>query len=155
MKGGIAMKIKDLIPVSRGRSEVPVRRTVDSSPFMDLQREMNRMFDRFFDDFSLSPFRDRNEKTFPKIDIKETDKAIEVSAELPGLDRKDVDISLSGNLLTIKGEKRQEKEEKNGGSYYVERTYGAFHRQIPIGAEIEAEQIDAKFKNEKGQMIIN
>ncbi|HDQ44972.1 MAG TPA: Hsp20/alpha crystallin family protein [bacterium] len=141
------MKIKELIPAQWGRSEVPVRRTMDSSPLLDLQRGMNRMFDQFFDDFTGSRFPESARNVYPQIDIRETDQAVEVSAELPGLEREDVDISIAADVLTIRGEKRQEKEEKNGGVRYVERTYGAFRREIPIRAEIEVEKVNAKMKN--------
>ena len=82
----------------------------------ELQREMNRLFDNFFGGLSLSPWapleRGGAESFIPRIDVSETDKEVNVSAELPGMDENDVDVSLTKDTLTIRGEKKEEKEEK-------------------------------------------
>ncbi|NIP41201.1 MAG: Hsp20 family protein, partial [candidate division Zixibacteria bacterium] len=77
----------------------------------------------------------------------ETDKAYEMSVELPGLEPGDVDISIADNILTISGEKKAEKEEKDKRYYRVERSYGSFQRRIPQPNEIKADKIEARFKN--------
>jgi HSP20 family protein len=88
----------------------------------------------------------------PAIDISEDEKAYKISAELPGLDAKDVDVSVSGNLLVLKGEKRQEKEEKDKNYHFSERAYGAFQRSFELPASVEQDKIAADFS--KGVLTI-
>jgi len=150
------MAIRDLLPATRSKRHVPVSRKEDwSSPIFSLQREMNNMFDRFFND--LSPARlwddEINGRYLPRVDIKETGREVCIEAELPGMDEKDIDISLSGNMLTLRGEKKVEREEKDEGFYHVERSYGKFHRDIPLPAEVETGNVEAVFK--KGILSIH
>ena len=139
------MPIRSLMH-SPWKRNIPVRRTDDLNPFNMLQREMNRIFDNLGDFFPTRSFEGIG-GTFPKIDIKEKDKEILVSAELPGMEDKDIDVHISDDVLTIKGEKKQEKEEKNGSYYQLERYYGSFHRDIPLPSEIETDKVDAAFKH--------
>ncbi|MBW2649019.1 MAG: Hsp20/alpha crystallin family protein [Deltaproteobacteria bacterium] len=143
------MGIKNLVPWNFGKKSLPVRRE-EEHPFYSLQREMNRMFDDFFSDFSLAPFGtsvERFEKFSPSINVTEDDKEVRISAELPGMDEKDIDVSLTSDTLTIKGEK-EEKEEDKGKEYYrMERSYGSFQRVIPLPDEIDTEKTEASFKN--------
>ena len=115
-------------------------------PFAELEgvhREMNRLFD---DLFEVSPFmRGDGGGVFPEIDVKETDKEIKVSAEVPGLDEKDVEVLLTHDSLTIKGEKKEEKEEKGESYYRSERRYGSFCRVIPLTTEVDSDKAEAKF----------
>ncbi len=141
------MALKNLIPTPWSRERVPVRRESRENPFNMLQREMNRMFDRFFSDFSLDPYDDSIESYWPRADVCESEKEITVSAELPGLDQKDIDISISNDILTLCGEKKIEIEEKEKNFYRMERSYGSFHREIPLPAEVESENVEAVFKN--------
>lgn len=83
----------------------------------------------------------------PRIDIGEDEKTITIKAEMPGLDAKDLDISLENEYLTIKGEKKEEKEEKNIHFHLVERHYGSFSRTLRLPAEVKADKIDATYKN--------
>jgi len=136
------MVFKDLLT-----KNLPVKRDNDSHPLTRLQTEMNRIFDRFFDDFHLSPFQDRELTTLPKVDIKETKKEVLVSAELPGLEAKDLDISITDDLLILRGEKRQENKRAEENYYHMECTYGSFNRSIPLPAEVESENVKAEFKN--------
>jgi HSP20 family protein len=145
------MAIRDIISI-RNKRELPVRRMSNENPFQLMQREINRLFDNFFDDFQLTSSGRGFESSFPRIDIKDDDKEIVVEAEVPGMDDKDIDISLSNNVLTISGEKRQEKEEKKDQYYYAERSYGAFHRDIPLHCEIEEKKVQATYK--KGVLTI-
>jgi len=147
------MSIKNLIPTFRNRNQLPVRHLNDDNPFQMMQREMNRLFDNVMSDFSLFPSRERFMDSFPQIDLKDTDKEIIVDVEIPGMDQKDINISISDNVLTIRGEKQQEKEEKKSNFYHVERSYGSFHRDIPLHAEIEEDKVSAKYK--KGVLKIN
>lgn len=138
------MDIRDLIPWSWGRRDVPASRE-ESDPFRSLQQGINRVFDDFFSGFNLEPFG-RFTGFTPRVDITETDKEIRVSAELPGMDEKDIDISITKNSLTIKGEKKEKKEEKEEGYYRCERSFGSFHRAIPIYTEIDTDKVEASFK---------
>lgn len=144
------MAITDLIPWKRNESNVPVRHEEEEDALIDLRSQMNRMFDEFFEKpFGLGSFFGEREfgGTFePQIDVTETDKALTISSELPGLEPNDIDISLDRDVLTIRGEKRAEKEEKGARHYRLERSYGSFSRSIRLPSEVEAEKIDATFK---------
>ena len=109
---------------------------------------LEKMFDEFFSGFGLVPTWESDWSAFsPQVDIVDSDKEIKVLVELPGLDEKDIDVSLSGDMLTISGEKRQEKEDKGKNYYRMERSYGSFKRAVPIPCEVNAEAIEATFKN--------
>jgi len=120
----------------------PTRHTGD--PVLSLQKEMDRLFQDFFE---VEPFGQRVFSTFPEIDVKETEKELKVSAELPGLEEKDVEVLLDADSLTIRGEKRHEEEEKGESYYRSERRYGSFSRVIPLTAEVESDKVEARFKN--------
>jgi HSP20 family protein len=105
------------------------------------------LFDRFFaDTYPLSVFNER-EEWIPAFDVTENEKEYIVTAELPGIETKDMDVTLSEGLLTVKGEKKQEHEEKHGNYHRVERRYGAFQRSFRIPGKVKAEKIDAKYKD--------
>jgi HSP20 family protein len=137
------MAIRNLVPF--GKKSVPVRRE-EESPFTLLRREMDSLFDNFFRGFELEPFESHMGAFTPKVDVNETDKEIKISAELPGMDEKDIDVSLLNDMLTIKGEKKEEKEDKGKDYYRVERSYGSFSRTIPIPVDVETDKVEAKFK---------
>ena len=143
------MAIKNLMPF--GKKSVPVRRE-EENPFALLRREMDSVFDNFFRGFDLEPFDARSGAFTPRVDVTENEKEIKISAELPGMDEKDIDVSLQNDMLTIKGEKREEKEDKGKDFYRMERSYGSFSRTIPLPAEVEIDNVDAKFK--KGVLSI-
>jgi HSP20 family protein len=105
------------------------------------------LFDRFFDDWDFPTlFSEKNEWT-PAFDIAENDKEYVVSAELPGIDIKDVEISISDGILSVKGEKKQEKEDKSEGYHWVERHYGSFNRSFRILGKVESDKVDASYKD--------
>lgn len=132
------MNLKSLIPVGRDRSVT----TRESQPFATLQREIDRLFDDFTRGFPA--FGTRGPQSLaPSIDVTETDKDIEITAELPGLEEKDVQINLADNVLTIKGEKKAEKEEKDKNYRLVERSYGSFSRSLELPAGVNPEDIKA------------
>jgi len=81
------------------------------------------------------------------MDLEETEKEYRITAELPGMEEKDVEVLLAGNTLTLKGEKKEEKEEKGKSFYHVERSYGTFQRTVPLPEGIDLKKIDAEFKN--------
>ncbi|RMH68363.1 MAG: Hsp20/alpha crystallin family protein [Gemmatimonadetes bacterium] len=142
------MAIRDLIPTF-GQKRTPAR-WEDESPFFRLQREMNRMFDEMFNEFGLTPYESRLggwSGFSPSVDITENDNEYVVSAELPGMDESNIDLSLSDDTLTIKGEKKQEFEDKGDNYFRMERSYGSFRRDIPLPTKIDVNKADAKFKN--------
>jgi len=117
-------------------------------PIVSLQDEINRVFDDFQGGVSLLPSKWMMDKTFmPKVNVSESEKDIAITAELPGMTEKDVDVSLSRGVLTIKGEKKAEKEEKNKNYYYMERSSGSFHREIPLPDGSDSKHAEATFKN--------
>lgn len=116
-----------------------------------LRQEMDNLFERFFEGFPRLGITRRMGVT-PLIDLSETKDDIIVEAEIPGVDSKDIDISLSGNVLSIKGEKRQEKEDKDEGSHRVERSYGGFSRTLRLPCKVEEEKTTATY--EKGVLKI-
>ena len=141
------MGIKDLIPWSNGGREIAVHRGADVNPFFTLHREMNRMFDDVFRGFDLAPFgstRGLTGLSWPQIDIDETDKEVRITAELPGLDEKDVSLEIAHGVLSIAGEKKSESEDK--ARRFSERYYGRFERRIPID-DVAEDKITATFKN--------
>jgi len=83
----------------------------------------------------------------PSVDVKESDKEFIIRAELPGVEEKDIDVTVTNDAVTIKGEKKEEKEDKGKNYYYMERSYGSFNRVIPLSAETEAGKAEASFKN--------
>jgi len=115
----------------------------NEDPFTALQRQMNELFANFGQGFPAS----REGWLSPAMDVKETDKDVLVSCELPGVEQKDVEITLSEGVLTIKGEKKAEKDEKKGDYRVVERSYGSFQRQLALPGEVDPDKVDAKFKD--------
>jgi HSP20 family protein len=107
---------------------------------------MDRMFDRFMEGFSGSSGRSWG-AVGPVIDVDDTEKEMIVTAELPGVAEKDVEVSLAGDILTIKGQKKSESEEKQGQSYYAERTFGSFARSLRLPFDVKDETVDAKFRD--------
>ena len=121
----------------------------EENSFQALQRDMNRMMERFQRRFGwgdLAPGEDLWEGFFPTVDVAENEKEIRVTAEIPGIDEKDLDLTLSGGNLVIRGEKKSEKEEKEEHYYHKESSYGAFHRVIPLPAEVEEDKIEATYR---------
>ena len=151
------MAMKDLLPTITGRRGL-LKHNGDN-PFEVLQRDfetmkrgMDTLFDNFFRGFGSETLESRMGVFTPQIDVSETDKEIKISAELPGMDDKDIEVSLSKDMLTIKGEKKEEKEDKGKDYYRVERSYGSFSRTIPLPAEVQDDKVGAAFK--KGVLTI-
>lgn len=145
------MAIKDLITRKIG-NKLPVKHS-EADPFDSLHKEINRVFENFSRGFmSLSPFSTdlfgspQWGEFNPKVDVREGDKEVEVTAELPGMDEKDVQVSLTNNELVIRGEKKSEKEEKGKEWQRIERSYGSFHRAIALPEGIDTNKAEATFK---------
>ena len=141
------MSVRDLIPWNRGR-DVMVRRGDEANPFLALHREMNRLFDDVFRGFDIAPFGlDRGfDRTlgWPNIEVSDTDKEMKLTAELPGLDEKDVELELANGVLAIKGEKKTETDDKD--RLFTERYYGRFERRIPV-EDVDEDKVNASFHN--------
>jgi HSP20 family protein len=141
------MGLKDLIPWNNGGREVSIHRGTDANPVFTLHREMNRMFDDVFRGFDLAPFgssRGLSGLGWPQIDIDETDKEVLITAELPGLDEKDVSLEIADGVLSISGEKKTESADK--ARRFSERYYGRFERRIPL-EDVDEDKVSASFKN--------
>jgi HSP20 family protein len=125
-----------------------VRRGDEVSPFLTLHREMNRLFNDVFRGFDLAPFGTGHFLdhgiNWPNIEVSETAKEVKVTAELPGLDEKDIDVELANGVLAIKGEKKTETEDKD--RRFSERYYGHFERRIPVD-DVDEDEVSASFKN--------
>jgi HSP20 family protein len=118
------------------------------TPFREVSRlrdEMDRLWQDFFGP-GRRALRPLAEEWIPPVDISDTADKVTVRVEVPGMDAKDIDISLSGDILTIKGEKKAGKEEKGENFYLVERSYGSFARSLRLPAVVEADKIEATYK---------
>ncbi len=135
--------MKSLLPSIWGRGALPTDDRND--PFHAFHRDIDRMFEDFSRSWRLPTLGERETLLAPAIDVSETDDTIEVSAELPGIDEKDVDVEVADNVLTIKGEKKSEKEEKKKDYHLIERSCGSFQRSVPLPYEVDANKITAKF----------
>jgi len=131
------MNLKSPIPVGRQRNVARI-----DNPFISLQNEIDRLFENFTTGFPMLGNGMAN-VSLPTMDVAETDKDIEITAELPGLEEKDVQINMSDNVLTIRGEKKAEKEQKDKNYRLVERSYGAFERSLELPEGVNADAIKA------------
>ncbi|MBW1778481.1 MAG: Hsp20/alpha crystallin family protein [Deltaproteobacteria bacterium] len=169
------MDIKKLAPWNWFKKEeeattkmVPVRHTERQgaqppfySPVSQLHREIDRLFENFFRGFDLSPFGVSSpwvpgmgdELLKPTLDIAASDKEYTITVEIPGVDEKDVKLELVEDTLTIRGEKRQEKEENEKDFYRMERSYGAFQRVLSLPEDADQDRIQAAFK--KGVLTVS
>ncbi len=134
--------MKTSVPVRQG-AIAPAPRTF--SPFMNLQRQVDRLFDDFtrgvgrFGEWPELP----STMLTPMMDVTESEKEYEVTAELPGMEEKDVDITLADGVLTIRGEKKTDHEEKGKDFHMVERHYGSFARSLELPASVDPASIKA------------
>ncbi len=142
------MKIKDLIPWAR--KDEPARPdSAHDNPIAALQREMNSVFEGFWNRFG----RGIGEIDWPwghgeaRSDVVQTGDAVEISIELPGMGMEDVEVTVTDDLLTVKGEKKIERQEEKKGYYLSERSYGAIWRTIPLPPGTDGSKAEATFKN--------
>ena len=144
------MQISDLIPWGRDKDKAPKSEGENgANPLVSLQRDINHVFEDFWSrvDNGWSGRTDVVGAFGPSTDVTETDKSVDVSIELPGMTQDDIDISLSSDAMTIRGEKKIEHEEERKGIYMSERSYGSFYRTVPLPAGVDADKADATFKN--------
>ena len=142
------MNLSDLIPWGRGRSDLSTR---DADPFFALQGRMNQLFDDFFRGFEGSPLGAFSRGGL-SVDVVETAEEYRVEAELPGVDEKDVHVSLTGDVLSIEGEKKSESRSEKEGNLRRERTYGRFQRSLKLPAEVDRDKVEASF--DKGVLTV-
>jgi HSP20 family protein len=138
------MAMRDLIPWSNRGRDVEARRSEDGSPLFSLHREINRLFDDAFRGFGLMPFGSERAVSWPNVEVSETDKEVKVTAEVAGLEEKDIQVAFANGVLAIKGEKKSQTEDEN--RMFSERYYGRFERRIPID-DVDEDKIAATFKN--------
>ena len=105
------------------------------------------LFYDFFEDWGFPSLFSEEKSWVPAFDVVEDEKAFVVTAEIPGIDMKDLDVSLSDGILTVKGEKKNEEEEKRENYHRIERRYGSFHRSFRIPGEIDTDKLDATYKD--------
>lgn len=144
------------VPVKSEKSSVPTP-SEGWAPFESLRKEIDRLFDDFHPfrsrlpsarsmfDLDMPRFSGTSWPVAPAIDLAEKEKEFEITAELPGIDEKNVEIKVSNNTLTIKGEKTEEKEEKEKDYHLSERRYGAFQRSFTLPDGVDADKIEASF----------
>ncbi len=142
------MAIKDLIPWGRdNRSSVPsTLRGGEGNPFLTLHREMNRLFDDMFSRFDVPSVSGRGAAmAWPSIEVSESENEVRIAAELPGMNEKDVELLVQDGVLTLRGEKKSETEDKDRG--YSERYYGRFERRIALPSGVDEENANADFRD--------
>jgi len=142
------MIFKSLIPVQYDPYNKSDHYNADY-PFT-IDKDMGGFINSLSTDFfgnSFFDFRPLKQNQFPRVDIAETENNFLITAELPGIDEKNVDITLDGETLTIKGEKKETSEDKQGEFYSRERSYGQFQRSFEVPATINQNKIDASFSN--------
>lgn len=144
------MPVRDLVPSNR--QSIANRRTGGApEPFRRWQSDIDRIFDEFWQDFDrpLAPFRDMrgNRQLVPRVDVRETDRAVEIEAELPGVKEEDIEINAADGALTISAETESERKEEKRDYVLRERSIGHFERVIPLPEGAEVDNAKADFKN--------
>jgi len=125
---------------------IPWRRR-ERGGLLDLQDRINTMFDDLFRGASVLPWTEEQLEWLPALNISETDDDVRVTAELPGVDPGNVDISLTEDMLTVRGEKKEEQEEKKRDYHRIERCYGSFTRTVSLPSAVDVDKVEATFKD--------
>jgi HSP20 family protein len=143
---------KSLVPW-RASSPVPARPDDFFEPYANFRREVDRMFESFLEDFGSFALANNWSwrSAAPAIDVFESDKELVVTAEVPGVNENDIEVTLADNMLTVQGEKA-EREQKDGGTSYLGRHYGAFSRSIRLPFAVKDEEVDTTY--DKGVLTI-
>lgn len=139
------MTMRSVVPFGWGGSRLPSRVTNDD-PFIRLWNDIDRLFSSVMQGTGLADWQPAGMVGLP-VEVYEADDELKVVAELPGVEEKDVSVELAGNVLTIKGEKRAEEERKDEGYHLAERRYGSFSRSLQLPYEVEADKVQASFKD--------
>ena len=122
-------------------------RMLDLIPRTNIIFPMRNVFDRFFEDTMAPSFLSEEKMFVPAFDITESEKEYKVVAELPGMDEKELDVTFTDGILTVKGEKKQETEDKGETYHRIERRYGSFQRSFRIPDHVQADKIEATYKD--------
>jgi HSP20 family protein len=141
------MTLKHLVPWKRREEGLAVR--WQEHPYEMWRSEVDRLFNRALATWPMAGniAEQMAEHPFPDLDVKDTGKEVKITAELPGIDEKDIEVSMDETGLTLRGEKREEQEEEREGYYLSERSYGSFYRHIPLPETLRTDDAKAKFKN--------
>ncbi len=145
MQNSVEDTAMNLLAPWRRRSEALTKDNGDI--FTSFQNEMNQLFNKFNGDFELAPAFAAGEKWLPAMDVQDTEKELVIKAELPGVQEKDIDVSVENSVLTVKGEKRSEKEEKGKDFYRKECSCGSFLRSVQLPCEVDRDKVEATLKN--------
>ena len=145
------MGLNDLVPFKNRRRGATGSAAL--SPFEQMHHEMDRLFEDFLPQFSTMRDMDKRFDFLASVDLGETDDALELKADLPGMEEGDIDLTLQDGALIISGERKHETEEKKKNYYRAERAYGAFNRAIPLPCEVDEDHIEARFK--KGVLSVH
>jgi HSP20 family protein len=140
------MKIKDLVPWTRSENpRQPVPNAVQEEAHHSLKRDINALVDKFVEKIGNLdlPWQDNEAKS----DVVQAGDAVEISIELPGMDLADIDLSISGDMLVVKGEKKVERQEEKQGYFLSERAYGQIYRAIPLPPGLDTDAAKADLKN--------
>ncbi len=139
------MSVRDLIPwgrqTSSNQAPVPYRES-EMTPFFGLRREIDRLFD---DMFRMPNLAGVGTMTWPSVEVSDSDREVRISAEIPGLSEKDVELTVHDGVLSIRGEKKSETEDKNRG--YSERWYGRFERRLALPSGVQDDKAEASFRD--------
>ena len=140
------MEFRSLMPFTRGGL---ASRSGDTDPFASFRREIDRMFEDFGRGWNLPSSFGSSDFMSPKVDVAESEKGIEVTAELPGIDPKAIELDLTDNVLTLRAEHKAEKEEKDEKKHYhmIERSRGTFLRRLALPFEADMDKVEANFEN--------
>lgn len=145
------MTEKSLAPARRYRPSL-FTPNGEYEPIRTFHREMDRLFDMFSRDVHWPRIGGETDFGMPLVDVAETDEGLTVTAELPGMDEEDIEVGLTNNVLTLKGEKKAEKEEKKADYHFRERSYGSFSRSVAIPFDVDPDAVNASFS--KGVLTI-
>jgi HSP20 family protein len=141
------MAMRDLIPWGRQENRAPAlfRDEEERSPFWSLRRDIDRLFDDFFRAPLPGLGFGRGALPWPSVEVSETDREVRITAEVPGMSEKDVELYVEDGVLTIRGEKKSETEDSGRG--YSERFYGRFERRLSLPSGVDEENIRADFSD--------
>jgi len=144
------MTTRRISPVAK-KSRYAVQSSEDN-PLLSLRNNIDRLFDNFFRGIDISHLAATPPMFSPSIDVADSGKELKVTMELPGMNEKDIDVSLTQNSLTIQGEKKDETEVKGSSYHRMERVYGSFTRTIPLPVEVNVDGARASYR--KGVLSI-
>ena len=139
------MALPSILPFRRSSEPAPAH----NDPFFTLRREMDRLFDEAFRGFGFGTSLASIENAIwsPSVDMRETENGVEVTAELPGVDEKDIELTVADGVLTLRGEKKVDRSDKGQGWHVVERSHGTFVRSVALPVEVDESKAKAEFKN--------